>query len=167
MIARVLGHGWSLLEDLEAYGGPHDVTVAVNRAAISYTGHVDHWVTLHPEKLRHWKMMRAAAGGSDGYVTWSRREPRLVHRIAPHVWGGGSGLLAVRVALEEIGADRVVLCGMPMDNGPHCGESDDWGQADRFRPDWEGRAPNLRGRVVSMSGWTRELLGGPEVWDGD
>lgn len=164
LTVRVLGHGWSLWDDLDVCD-PCDLTVAVNRAAISYEGVVDHWVTLHPEKLAHWRRLRGER--PDRPVTWSRREPRIVDRIVSHSWGGGSGMLAVRVALEHLQAGRVILCGMPIDGGPHAGEETPWKDSGLFRPDWEKRADELRGRVVSLSGWTRDLLGGPEVWDAD
>lgn len=141
-----------------------DLTVAVNRAAISYDGWIDHWVTLHPEKFAYWKRLRGSRDSQP--ILWSRREPNLVDRIVSHSWGGGSGLLAVRVAVEHLQADRVILCGMPLDGGPHAGEQTPWKDFDLFRPDFKKAANHLRGKVVSMSGWTRELFGGPEVWDG-
>jgi len=168
LTARVLGHGWTLMDDIEACP-PVDMTIAVNRAAVAYTGPIDHWVTLHPEEMPHWEKLRAQAGGPGGYRRWSRRQPPPGPElsITSHQWGGGSGLLAVRVALVELGCDAVYLCGMPMDDGPHWGEVEAWRHPNLFRPDWERVADRLRGKVVSLSGWTRDLLGGPEVWGGD
>lgn len=148
-----------------------DLVVACNEAG-TITTKLDHWVTLHPEQMEAWESERAAAGLGDGYVTWTRVMPRGAEDREQLVdfttedWKGSSGLLAVKVAMEQ-GADRVVCCGMPMEARPHFFSDEDWEGWNLYRVAWARRWKELQG-VRSCSGWTRELLGGPEEWfDGD
>jgi hypothetical protein len=112
---------------------------------------LDHWVTLHPEKLGAWQDARAAWGGSDAYVVWEYNGDD---------WGGSSGLFAVRIAMD-LGFKRVILCGVPMDDRPHV-SGKAWPNVGEFRPAWEERRELLAPVVRSMSGWTREQFGLPE-----
>lgn len=89
-------------------------------------------------------------------------------------WGGQgtSGLGAVLIGLG-LGYDRIVICGMPLDDGPHNGEphwrrtafksSEAAGSATDDRDSHWKRAMDLafQGRVKSMSGRTRDWLGSP------
>lgn len=83
---------------------------------------------------------------------------------------GSSGLNAVKVGLA-LGYGEIILCGIPLDDGPHVGDPP-WkacnftrevaAQVDsdenRF---WKSaRLTEFGGRVKSMSGRTREWLGG-------
>lgn len=56
----------------------------------------------------------------------------------------------------------MVLCGMPMDDRPHYWDEgrQPWKACETFRPAWQALAPEYRARMRSMSGWTREMLGG-------
>lgn len=89
-------------------------------------------------------------------------------------WGGHgtSGLGAVLVGIG-LGYDRIVLCGLPLDDGPHNGEphwracrfqkSEAAGSAGDDRNSHWKRAMELAfdGKVKSMSGRTRNWLGAP------
>ncbi len=66
-----------------------------------------------------------------------------------------------------MGYKRIILCGCPLTgNAPEGNPYDD------FRPGWIENKAELVGRVTSMSGWTKELLGSPPdvtigaCWDG-
>lgn len=76
---------------------------------------------------------------------------------------GSSGLFAVKVALEDFGFDKVICCGIPMEEG--AGYSNDpnriWHTAVRHRKGWSQVLPRIKGRVFSTSGWTKKLLGHP------
>lgn len=92
-------------------------------------------------------------------------------------WGGQgtSGLGAILVGLG-LGYDRVVLCGLPLDDGPHNGEpywrktafatSEAAGSKDDDRDSHWKRAINLafQKRVRSMSGRTKTWLGDGREW---
>lgn len=164
MRALVLGAAASLWSDLDALGPWPDVVIAVNRAGVAYQGRLDHWVTLHPEFLAGWLTER---GGTP--VTWCQRAHAgapvdiVPQRIPPH---GSSGLFAVRIALRILGARRVVLAGMPIDDGPHFYDAGGVRSGPSFtgyRPEWiRAHRQEFGGRVRSLSGWTRMRLGAPD-----
>lgn len=152
-----------------------DIRVAVNDIG-TRVGRLDHWCSLHPDRFDRWESQRAALGLNDSYQLWTRVPPYPVHkrigrcRQTRH-WGGGSGLLAVKVALEQ-GADRVLLCGMPLSRSPHFTAQTEWGGEPwpewwKFLGDWASRYHVLKDRVRSMSGNTRDMFGAPdEEWLG-
>jgi hypothetical protein len=80
---------------------------------------------------------------------------------------GTSGLFAAKVALCDLGFDRVVLCGVPMTATPHLNNRTDWVDRPKTPTDyqrvWAGLPAEYLGRMRSLSGWTRELLGAPET----
>lgn len=79
-------------------------------------------------------------------------------------WSGSSGLFAAQVALSEMGARGVVLCGVPLDSDrAHFFNRDPWTDAEVFRRGFEAARPVIRETVRSMSGWTRDLLGAPDA----
>jgi len=170
--ALILGGAAGVWEEVvtweRLYGRPWDgLVVAVNDVGCHWPRALDHWVTLHPDKLAGWKALRAGYGHSDGYVTWGKAE-RPVDRFL-HPWpGGSSGMYAIQVA-KELGAVRAVLCGVPMTATPHFAESTVHGTgapwtavAGHWRA-WERQADKLLGWVKSMSGRSQELLGAPTL----
>lgn len=161
MRALVLGGAACLWDDLRAFHElkiPVDTVIAVNDAGWSYPHRIDHWVTLHPEHFGVWEQRRAERGGNGDYVRWSNKVHAAVDRRA-RAWGAGSsGLLAVAVAIDSLSSDSVWLCGVPMDEQPHVYGGPDWTGWKAHRKAWERAVERMRGRVHSMSGWTRELL---------
>lgn len=98
---------------------------------------------------------RRAAHGFDSYVVKAK-------------WLGTSGLYAVQIASEELGFDGVILAGCPMDAEagtlvPEHSLMTDADRVNRYRPEWDLALPTIGARTRSMSGWTRELLGAPDV----
>lgn len=163
----ILGAAACLWDDLKALGHWDGDVMAVNRAGVHYSGQIAHWVTLHPEHLPEWIEARAVAFGPSEFTTWCQREgddvDNAVTDIGPY---GSSGLFAVRIALQRLGYQRVVLAGMPIDDGPHfydaggrrSGPTFEW-----YRPEWiKARHLEIRGRLRSLSGWTREKFGAPD-----
>lgn len=140
------------------------ITLAVNDAAWAWPRRLDHFVTLHPERLPEWRAKREANGYPGGYITWGGvwrtgvDDGPLVDRVLPVTEVGSSGLHAALVALE-VGCERVVLAGTPMDAQKHFSRGENWDMAWWHRKGWEQALPKLQGRVRSMSGWTQELLG--------
>jgi hypothetical protein len=173
--ALIIGGGssvWADLADLrEMLGGPWDgIVIAVNDVGCHLPFYVDHWTTLHAEKIQQWQKTRRAAGHPDVGATWTRKGARsgqVTHVVTP--WGGGaSGLLAVAVA-HQLGATRVVLCGVPMTRAPHFAQSvvhhaaKPWAGSDSHWRAWNANAAKLAPFVRSFSGRTRELLGPPDL----
>lgn len=176
----ILGGAETLWDDLsrleEMVGGPWPGTViATNDAGVDYPHDVHHWVTYHPEKLIRkcppgdngdWLAEREATGRNTDAVLWSIRAAHIVDRIYPENHGGSSGHLAVRVAIYELGLERNVLAGVPMQRRRHYHGAHDgrpWKEAKHHWP-WKGahlRAyrPHLR----SLSGNTMSEFGYPSL----
>lgn len=142
--------------------------IAANWAGVGFLGRVDSWVSLHPDLLAGWIARRRALGGQGGYLTAAPIRPARapVALVFPERWGGSSGLYAVQFALERLGAARVVLAGVPVDGQPYLNGAEPGFAAgerlERYRDAWRRQVPALAGRVASLSGWSRELLGGPQ-----
>lgn len=166
MIALCLGGATSVWGDLARAQRlfPDHLTVACNYAGIQYAGHLDAWITLHPERFDGWREERAAKGFNTDYQAFvhGKRNNHSGAEIHPERWSGSSGLFMAQVALEALGADRAILCGVPMDaeqGHVHWGR---WTLVDRYR---EGvlKARAEGAPITSMSGWTAEVLGSPEA----
>lgn len=167
VIALVLGGAATLFDDIERAPRP-DIVVAVNDAGVCYP-RLDHWASLHPECFR-----RRLGRVENGWI--ARRQRLALNR--PTLWGpankpkpyaqsletlghGSSGFFGVEVA-QHVGADRIVLCGIPMTESPHFDGHEPWEMANAHWKHWlwAHQAGKLRG-VRSMSGRTRDLLGAP------
>lgn len=175
----VLGGAACVWDDVAAYKGPVDGVVACNDVGAEWPGELDGWASLHPNKFIQagWIAKREANGyppakrifGHARSVQRMRRELLPENIEAPatdlteKLGSGSSGLFAAEVALCELRFDRVVLCGVPLDRAPHFFGGPDWDQHDRFRRRWIKLPEEARNRMGSMSGWTRELLGGPDM----
>lgn len=162
--------GWQdELAELLAAGCAPDVYVACNDAGVELEP-LDHWASLHPEKLvdknpEHaerwpWARQRIEAGRSRDFATWSHGGEPPTDRILAGWSDGSSGLLALGVALQF--ADVAILCGIRMDTHPnqYRGEKQ-WQRARNYRRGWVRLRASLEGRVFSTSGWTREVFGAP------
>jgi hypothetical protein len=67
-------------------------------------------------------------------------------------------LLGTKAALFKLGYNKVVLIGCPMDTGSIENKAKSYSV---FRKGWLYFKSDLVGKVKSMSGWTKELLGEP------
>lgn len=164
----ILGAAASLWTDLAGLGDWPGAVMAVNRAGAFHAGRLDHWVSLHPDRLGGFMAERERAGRAIDCTTWCQRgDPETRVDVVPQALGcsGSSGLYAVRIALGILKAQRVVLAGMPMDGGPHFYDT---GRRSGpsfvpYRPEWRRAARDeFAGRVRSLSGWTADLLGRPD-----
>lgn len=174
--AIVLGGASCVWEDVRAwetiYGREWDgLVIAANDIGSWWPRRLDHWVSLHPNKLARWAEQRVANGFPAAGETWGRlgryNEPvTWTHQLEP--WPlGSSGLLAVQVA-QVLGVTRVILCGMPMTSTAHFTESKEnfgpfWYAAAGYWTAWAQHKEHLRGWVRSMSGKTKEMLGEPTL----
>jgi hypothetical protein len=161
-LEALLGHEWDGL------------VIAVNDIGVHWPGPLDHWCTLHPEKMAKWTQERTAKGHDERYLKWGGRNHKNVDNVARGPTGGSSGMLACNVA-AHIGMTHVVLCGVPMTRVPHFHESTihkkgkPWSSADSHWRAWrkDENRRKLQARARSMSGRTAELLGMPTLeWFG-
>lgn len=172
----MVGAGRTLWDDLRAVRGVLEqgaAVLAVNHSILFFEGTIEHAVSHHADSLPHLVALRRLARRGAAIAHSTKAAPGI-DRVWPKVYRiGDSGLLAARIAVA-LGFARVVLAGVPMDERGHFYE--DPGGATppapsafkfgRHRKAWETYRAELVGRVVSMSGWTRQLLGGPELLGG-
>lgn len=167
LYALVIGSADCVWDDLDRVptGWP-DLVLAVNMAGATYPGIIDHWCSLHPEKFPGWISTRRALGHPGGYTRWAGKRVKgvdhgPVDRVIEHD-GGTSAGLAIKVALH-LGATQVVLAGCPQTNTPHFHDPRRWAHSDACWPEWVRlHADGKLDRVRSLSGRTRDLLGGPD-----
>ncbi len=127
--------------------------MAINWTAMIFKT-VKHIASQHVEILKPLKELTGATTHSN-------------HEGADHIWdfnlnGGSSGCFGAAVGVA-LGYDKVILCGCPADNTGNFYDPP-WlpGNFSHKRKVWKYAKENyFHGKVFSMSGWTRELLGGP------
>lgn len=164
--ALILGGASTLPADreraLDLLAGRKFIVIACNHAARDEPGPVHHWATMHPELYPMWLEQRAAAGRpAPGKLWHARHRLSKVDSTPIESWGGSSGLLCVAVGFE-LGCRRIVLAGVPMEKMlRHYDDEKPWMEARQYHPAWERHMAQLRTRVRSLSGWTREQLGEP------
>lgn len=165
----VLGGAENVYDDMklaiEAFGEP-DMIVAVKDIWMEYP-RVDHVATYHVDRIPRELDRRRKLGYADPKCFWTYRGVRIpsfsIEIKAIKTQGGSSGLLGAIVGIEV--ADRAILAGIPMDGAmPHYHNRKNkkpWSEARLYRPHWEKSMYVLGGKVKSMSGFTRQLLGTP------
>ena len=147
--------------------GDFDFVIACNDVGAIWPGHLSAWVSLHPEKLGRWRDQRRANGHPEAarHMTHGDYLPSWAEQTEFRFPGqdrsGSSGLFAVKVALMELGAERAVLAGIPLERSSHFFDREQWEAAVGYRAAWESLRPCYRARMRSMSGWTAQLLGAP------
>lgn len=170
-IAIVVGGSERVFEEFDAARdmvqrvGRNFETFCVNDMIAKFPEHIDHAVTLHPEKIGHWLSDRCRHNRPGIGTIWAHRpnseaQPLgISHSLTE--WQGSVGLFAVKVA-RLIGYTHVIVAGVPMDtDGGHFHRGRDWNNAHGFRRGWISHMSLLRPYVRSMSGWTQEQLGAP------
>lgn len=152
-----------------------DAIYCVKLAGVHYRGGRFTWVGLHPEWMEDYKKQRAALGYHTAYETVAppdcelgtagKGKPadrRVSYRYPGMNASASSGGYAAKVALED-GFERVVLAGVPMlAAAKHFTRKKEWAQRDGFTRGFKESVPFFAGRVRSMSGWSKELLGEPD-----
>jgi len=158
----ILGYAACLFDDLAALGPLNCDVMAVNRAGLVVSA-LDHWVSLHPDQLAGFAAARAAAGLAGGFTSWAPDPGPGIDRVTTDVERfGTSSLYAVRIALHKLGYRRVILAGVPLDDAqPYADGSPIPRHLGGHRIAWHHAVPEMEGRVRSLSGWTRSLLGAP------
>ena len=149
--------------------------LTVNKLVETFPGNIEHCYSNQYRLLKTFVEARRYE-----YRKEFPNSPKHVHSISessPHRWPlgghGTSGLGAILVGLG-LGYDRIVVAGMPLDNGPHNGEPS-WratnflkeasDQVDGSMPMPWLKAKKLAfgDKVRSLSGRTKQWLGEPDA----
>lgn len=179
-LALVVGSAACIWDDVRAARAmaQFDAVCCVKRVGIEWPERFGVWAGLHPEYMREYEARRRAKGFPDGYEIVCPPDNELgepgkgiagIHRRVGYRWPGmnasaGSGIYGAKVMLDA--GYRVVLAGIPMDEQPHfirhetCGTGP-WAHRAAFLEGLRLAAAHMRGRVKSMSGLTKEILGAP------
>lgn len=152
--------------------GGFDAYYVVNGAAMHWPL-ADWWVTWHPEAVPRWRREREAGGWPIPPIISSPHPTRPKEPVSRWIearWPEQpkmmltSTYLAVKAALED-GAERVVICGAPLDVAggnadPDLPQDHDYR---RYRPAFAWAADHVfAGRVRAASGYLADLLGAPD-----
>lgn len=177
----VCGSGRCLWDDLKALQAKVDPVslqyMAVKQSGMYLPFRFQHWSGAHGERFQWMVPLRREGYYFHGFDAEGRRgvKPQklgaMIHSekswpLVTHVWPskmtGTSALFAVRVGLA-LGYDEIILCGIPLDKTGRFYDAPWDAGVDLNIVDmreWEAYSHVLQGRVRSMSGRTRELLGG-------
>lgn len=157
----ILGGAGCVWDDVKSLGDwPHPVA-AVNDVGARWPGKLTFWASLHPRKFKQWERDRELAGHPSGYAKYANTCGRPLVDYVVADWGGSSGLFAVKIALD-LGFDRVVLAGIPMEAADgHFFDKAKWAECEKYKKGWLKHQKAIAPYVRSCSGWTKALLGGP------
>lgn len=159
--------------------GEFSGVVTCNDVTAAYPGQIDACASLHSAQWPGWLTERQRRGHEAparvfGHLEASKGKGAHVvtdwteYRFPGQDRSGSSGLFAAKVALIDLGFDKIVFCGVPMTAGQrHYFDARPWSGASAHTDGWRQALPILRDRARSMSGWSAELLGYPtEEWLG-
>lgn len=174
MLALVIGSAKGVEDEVaeatQAYR--FDAVLATNSVVADFPWKIDVAVSLHPKLMVGWRETRTQRNypvvtryvshrKTQGGKTFDFVTDVLEFKWPEQTVSGSSGHYAIKAAVELLGADKVVLAGVPMvQQRKHYYTDDDW-NASIFLPAWEQTRERLKDTVRSMSGWTAELFGKP------
>lgn len=166
--AAVLGSAPGGLEELSKLRGVEEV-LAINQAGCRYQGPLTAWGSVHGDEMQTWIEDREDQGltipASCFYDSGKPSHPSMTW-YGPPRWPGSSALYVVQWGLLVARYDRLVLCGVHLNGDRRVEASGQIIQAPNnyqmYRDGWRTARKHLDGRVTSMGGWTRELLGPPD-----
>lgn len=176
----IVGDGWNVWSDLDAFGCAVQHRrgcvakegwdfLTVNKAVETFPGNIEHAYSNEPSLL-----LKFVAARRNEY-TREFTGPVHLHSSNEGVqwhwpWGGwGTSALGACFAGVGMGYEQIVLCGVPLDDGPHNGEPP-WRKGGFTREaastvdggvNHHWKRARGTGKIFSMSGRTREWLGAP------
>ncbi len=172
----VIGSANNWKEDVEAAldMAPFEHVILVKGIGTIWPGPADAWVTLHNEMIEGFVHKRKEKGYPDVPRIFSWDKPPKIKCITDRtsilfkgqVSSASSGIFAAKVASVDLGYNRVVLCGCPMESEFGRFDYDSrkpWQHASSFAKGFLQAVPAMLSRVRSMSGFTRKHLGAPTV----
>jgi len=164
----ICASGHSIWEDLEKlviktkWEQSADI-MAVNDIGMHIPFHVKHWYSNDIDMLPKWRAARRPRFGSEE----TKNDGILLHSCVGFNginWGwaaGGTSALGAVMTGIALGYEKIYLCGVPLDDGPHYFDPP-WGKTNFSRSaglrQWKSRWPYFEGKVVPMSGNLKELL---------
>ena len=167
MIAVILGGARSVWDETRAaltlIGDRPHMIVATNYAGTRHPGDLDAWVSLHPDFFANALPRRLNAGMNKPllYAPAKHTDTPGIKAVASR-WDGSSALYAAQIAMKQLKADRVILCGCPLDSeAGHIAVPGAWGDPECYRAGFVAALPEIEHKVRSMSGWTADILGSP------
>lgn len=180
----IVGDAQGVWDDLEAFGCRVDLRrgsvaregfdfLTINKIVETFPGNIEHAYSNEAHLLLKFIEARRVEYAREHFTG-----PKYTHSISKGAqwrwpWHGyGTSALGACLVGVGLGYEKIVLCGVPLDDGPHNGEPS-W-RACKFTEEaaspkdgivnqsWK-RAINLvfEGRVTSLSGRTRQWLGQP------
>lgn len=160
-LALVVGSADCAFDDLAPFKDRADIVIAVNAMIVAYPGDISVGVTLHSEFTPWYRSQRDLKQTTPWTLYSLASNDGVDHVVAPR-WIGTSSLYGVQLAMDRLGARRIVLAGVPLDtrpkfDQPNCLEP--WLQ--QYRDNWTQAKEHFTVPVHSVSGWTRDLLGEP------
>lgn len=174
----VCGGAHTIWDDLDALSGlrgahwlPNTLTgggcavMAVNDIGMYLPFHVEHWYSNHGKNLKAWQAVRELHFSPAKRLHTTARAASNAG-LDVERWdtpsSGSSGLCACWVA-DALGYSEIVLCGVPLDNGPHFFDR----RSTNF--EYQGNdtvlaqlARELGSKLRSLSGRTRDAFGPPD-----
>lgn len=127
----------------------------------SYDGYVKYFATYHIKDLPEYIRRRNLAGVNTDFLVVGHKldKKEKVDIIEPHVAPSGSSALLGTLAAIRIGYDKIILCGCPLIGASHNG----FQPYNVFQKGWSKKYESVKNYTKSMSGWTMELLGKPDL----
>ena len=172
--ALVVGSGGTIeqiFDDVARF--PDAIVFAVNDIGM-FLPRVDHFVSLHSEKLLHWAAIRNDGTSKPIYPKFVTHTVRSHPAAINYHWEGItplmplSGYFAMQLAWV-MGADLIILIGCPGDGtrrlfaaSPKPGERYSELGIRKQIEDEMRRIPEFKRAVRSTSGWTKTMFGGPD-----
>lgn len=140
---------------------PECDVICVNRSVLYYPFFFQHWASLHADLIRDLQWVKNKCS----FKTHSHRPAPGIDKVWPiDAWNGDSGLFAARIAVR-MEYTKIILCGIPLDSRRKIYQIKENGNSFDCTSNlklWQGTARDeFEGRVKSMSGNTREILGEP------
>lgn len=176
----IAGDAACVWTDLEAFGCRSDEQggsvakagydfMTVNKMVETFPGDLEHAYSNNGHVLRlFWEARRQE------YDDFRIGHPHACHGGGKWLWpwpGGGTSGFGAMLTGVALGYLPVVLCGVPLDNGPHNGEppwrrtkfatSEAAGKNGGPDKHWKRGIEAFKGMVFSMSGRTRDWFGTP------
>lgn len=187
--ALVIGCAANVWEDVQAAKAlaSYNAVYCVKQIGIHYPEAFNVWVSLHPEAMNDYEAQRHAKGLPNGYQIVAPPKNELgtvgneaganIKRRVSYLWSdqsnasASSGIYGAKVAIAD-GFDRIVLAGIPMtpEGGHFAPETRTvagvvrgkvWSGHSSFVCGFNEAIPHLMGKVKSMSGYTKQVLGVP------
>ena len=174
----IVGGGRGVWSDLQNYRD--QAVMCINDIGMHFPKKIAHWFSCHGDQLTTWSLARKFRYRFDSPLlhstfTGKKQWDVDISGIVKWPWPGhaSSGINAAYTGLA-LGYDEIVLAGVPYDDDGHYFDPPEghslWSSEnfhpqfgkDGFRTIWENANKWVfEGKVKSMSGMTRDVLGGP------